>query len=185
LSNKALPDYGTSRRATPLDRDREPGNGLRSAGPEIWTGRIIEMYRETMDQTARDEITAAAAAHRELGPQYDEAVAESLIDRIGDEIDRRVDARMGQGQPSASARREFHRPGRPGRPALPPEPAQPAAPARMSAASVVLALGSMGIGIGVAGTILPVANGGSGGEWLVALIWIIIGVINVAWARRR
>ena len=54
------------------------------------------MYRETMDQTARDEITAAAAAHRELGPQYDEAVAESLIDRIGDEIDRRVDARMGQ-----------------------------------------------------------------------------------------
>ena len=55
----------------------------------------------------------------------------------------------------------------------------------MSAASVVLALGSMGIGIGVAGTILPVANGGGGGMWLVALIWIIIGAINVAWARRR
>jgi hypothetical protein len=135
-----------------------------------------------MDQTARDEITAAAAAHRELGPQYDEAVAESLIDRIGEEIDRRVDARMGQSQPSASARRDFRRPDRP---APPPEPAQPAGPARMSAGSVVLALGSMGIGIGVAGTILPVANGGSGGEWLVALIWIIIGVINVAWARRR
>ena len=55
----------------------------------------------------------------------------------------------------------------------------------MSAASVVLALGSMGIGIGVAGTVLPVADGSSGGYWLVALIWIIIGVINVSWARRR
>jgi hypothetical protein len=149
----------------------------------VWTGRIIEMYREAMDQTSRDEITAAAAAHRELGPQYDEAVAESLIDRIGEEIDRRVDARMGQSQPSASARREFHRPARPTPP--PPEPAVPAAPTRMSAASVVLALGSMGIGIGVAGTVLPVSGGGGGGYWLVALIWVIIGVINVSWARRR
>jgi hypothetical protein len=130
-----------------------------------------------MDQMARDEITAAAAAHRELGPQYDEAVAASLIDRIGEEIDRRVDARVGQGQPSA--RRELRRP------APPPEPAVPAAPARLSAASVVLALGSMGIGIGVAGTVLPVSNGSPGGYWLVALIWIIIGVINVSWARRR
>jgi hypothetical protein len=165
---------GGSRRA----RSNWPGD---RAGV-VWTGRIIEMYREAMDQTARDEITAAAAAHRELGPQYDEAVAESLIDRIGEEIDRRVDARMGQGQPSASARREFRRP------APPPEPHSPAAPAappRLSAASVVLALGSMGIGIGVAGTVLPVANGDGGGFWLVALIWIIIGVINVSWARRR
>ena len=112
-------------------------------------------------------------------------MAESLVDRIGEEIDRRVDARMGQGQPSSSGRREFHRPARPGRPAPPPEPAQPAAPSRMSASSVVLALGSMGIGIGVAGTVLPVAGGNPGGFWLVALIWIIIGVINVSWARRR
>lgn len=133
-----------------------------------------------MDQTARDEITAAAAAHRELGPQYDEAVAESLIDRIGEEIDRRVDARMGHSQPSA--RRE------PRRPAPPPEPHLPAAPAgppRLSAASVVLALGSMGIGIGVAGTVIPVSGSQGGGYWLVALIWIIIGVINVSWARRH
>ncbi len=139
------------------------------------------MYRETMDQTARDEITAAAAAHRELGPQYDEAVSESLIDRIGDEIDRRVDARLGNGKQPASARRDFRRP------AAVPEPqppAVPAGPARMSAASVILALGSMGIGIGVAGTVLPVAHGG-GGFWLVALIWVVIGVVNVSWARRH
>ena len=82
------------------------------------------MYRETMDQTARDEITAAAAAHRELGPQYDEAVAESLIDRIGEEIDRRVDARVGQGQPSLRAARAS--PARPVARAAPCPPRQPA-----------------------------------------------------------
>ena len=48
-----------------------------------------------MDQPARTDITAAAAAHRELGPDYDAAVAEGLIERISDEIDKRVDARLG------------------------------------------------------------------------------------------
>ncbi|MDX6344227.1 MAG: hypothetical protein QOH87_4365, partial [Trebonia sp.] len=43
----------------------------------------------------RDEITASVAAHAELGPRYDSAVAEGLVERIGDEIDRRIDARMG------------------------------------------------------------------------------------------
>jgi hypothetical protein len=131
------------------------------------------MYREAMDQMARDEITAAAAAHRELGPQYDDAVAESLIDRIGDEIDRRVDARLG-GSPSSSRKTEPRRPAK----------AEPHQPARSNVATVVLALGSMGIGIGVAGTVLPIVQGG-GGTWLVALIWVVIGVINVSYARRH
>ena len=48
-----------------------------------------------MDQAARTDIAAAAAAHRELGPDYDAAVAEGLIERISDEIDKRVDARLG------------------------------------------------------------------------------------------
>jgi anti-sigma-K factor RskA len=48
-----------------------------------------------MEQRAREDVAAAAAVHRELGPDYDGAVAESLIERIGEEIDRRVDARLG------------------------------------------------------------------------------------------
>jgi hypothetical protein len=48
-----------------------------------------------MDQAARTDIAAAAAAHRELGSAYDDAVAESLIDRIGAEIDKRVEAKLG------------------------------------------------------------------------------------------
>jgi hypothetical protein len=45
-----------------------------------------------MDQHSHDEIVAAAAAHAEHGPGYDDAVAEGLVERIGTEIDRRVEA---------------------------------------------------------------------------------------------
>jgi hypothetical protein len=48
----------------------------------------------------REEIAASVAAHAELGPRYDGAVAEGLVERIGEEIDRRVDARLrAMGQP--------------------------------------------------------------------------------------
>ena len=57
----------------------------------------IEMYRNAVDQMTRNEIAAAAAAHHELGRDFDGAVAESLIDRIGAEIDKRVDARLRAG----------------------------------------------------------------------------------------
>jgi hypothetical protein len=43
------------------------------------------------------EIRASVAAHADLGPGYDDAVAEGLVERIGAEIDRRIDARLGQG----------------------------------------------------------------------------------------
>jgi hypothetical protein len=53
------------------------------------------MYLLAMDQRAREDIAAAAAAHHELGRDYDGAIAEGLIERIGEEIDKRVDARLG------------------------------------------------------------------------------------------
>jgi len=52
------------------------------------------MYRDAVDQATRNDIAAAAAAHRELGRDYDSAVAESLVDRIGAEIDKRIDTRL-------------------------------------------------------------------------------------------
>jgi hypothetical protein len=55
------------------------------------------MYRNVVDQVTRNDIAAAAAAHHELGRDYDGAVAEGLIDRIGAEIDKRVDARLRAG----------------------------------------------------------------------------------------
>jgi len=42
------------------------------------------------------EIRASVAAHADLGPGYDDAVAEGLVERIGAEIDKRIDARLAQ-----------------------------------------------------------------------------------------
>jgi hypothetical protein len=122
----------------------------------------------------RDEVRASAAAHRDLGPGYDTAVAEGLVERIGEEIDRRVDARL-YGQA----------PYQPPRPRLRREPV----PWRMGFGAVVLALGSMGMAIGATAAVLhPGDSSGqvSGGATvLIALIWIVIGVVNVAYARYR
>jgi hypothetical protein len=42
-----------------------------------------------------EEIRAAAAAHKELGPEYGDAVIESFLERVDREISARVDARLG------------------------------------------------------------------------------------------
>jgi hypothetical protein len=41
------------------------------------------------------EIRAAAAAHKELGPEYGDAVIESFLERVDQEITARADARLG------------------------------------------------------------------------------------------
>jgi hypothetical protein len=125
------------------------------------------MYLVSMDQLAREDIAAAAAVHHELGREYDDAVAESLVDRIGAEIDKRVDTRLGQ---------------RADRPA-PRDQARPVTSSRRSSLeTVAIALGSMTIG-GI--TAVGVLNSTKSSAALVALIWIVIAVINVAYARRR
>ena len=40
------------------------------------------------------EIRASVSAHQDLGPGYDDAVAEGLVERIGAEIDKRIDAQL-------------------------------------------------------------------------------------------
>ena len=123
----------------------------------------------------RDEVRASTAAHRDLGPGYDAAVAEGLVERIGEEIDKRVDARL-FGQMAYQG---------PPRPRLRREPA----PGRIGLGAVVLGLGSMGMAIGATAAVLhPGDSSGQvsgGASVLIALIWIVIGVINVAYARYR
>jgi hypothetical protein len=41
-----------------------------------------------------DELRAVAEVHAELGPNYGDAVLESFLDKVGKEIDARVDARL-------------------------------------------------------------------------------------------
>jgi hypothetical protein len=45
-------------------------------------------------QLSPGEIRAAAEVHRELGPEYSDAVVESFLERVDREIDARVDARL-------------------------------------------------------------------------------------------
>jgi hypothetical protein len=119
-----------------------------------------------------DEVRASAAAHRDLGPGYDVAVAEGLVERIGEEIDKRVDARLYSQAPSQA---------RPPR----PRPRREPLAGRLGFGTVVLALGSMGMAIGATATVLHPGQASGGVQWLVALIWIVIGAVNVAYARHR
>ncbi|MEV1173708.1 hypothetical protein [Nonomuraea sp. NPDC049784] len=48
-----------------------------------------------------DELKAAVSARRDLGPEFEDAVVESFLDKMGQEIDRRVDERLTQAGPKA------------------------------------------------------------------------------------
>jgi hypothetical protein len=129
----------------------------------------------------RAEIAASVAAHTELGPYYDSAVAEGLIERIGEEIDRRVDARLGSPRlpfPSAPA---------PSAPAASAAPAVSAVPERRSngVTGMILGLGSTGIGVGATGAVVSHHAAALAQVLMVLLIWAAIAVVNVAHSQRR
>src|SRR6516225_3725013 len=94
------------------------------------------------------EIRASVAARADLGPGYDDAVAEGLVERIGEEIDRRIDARLGHPGPGPMLPPGYQ---------LGPPPARPSQVAARNVANTVTALGSMALG--VAATAI-VANAG-------------------------
>jgi hypothetical protein len=125
------------------------------------------MYLVVMDQLVQEDIAAAAAAHRELGHDYDDAVAQSLVERIGDEIDKRVDARLGRADDLPARRNRS---------------AELRRPARASLETVSLALGSMIVAGVISWNVLNDKHGGFG---LFVFIWLVIGAINIAYARRR
>ncbi|MFZ0186369.1 MAG: hypothetical protein WAL72_05450 [Streptosporangiaceae bacterium] len=165
------------------------------------------------------EIRASVGAHDDLGPGYDDEVAEGLVERIGAEIDKRVEAQLrrygapygpyfappgppprgAQGAAEAPGPAGYHGyPGYPGYPGyqayqapmLPPGyqaplPRRPASrPAgQHSVAMTVIALGSLTLG--VAGTaIVAHARNGGGQAVMVLLIWVVIAIVNIAYAKR-
>jgi hypothetical protein len=116
------------------------------------------------------EITASVGAYRDLGGGYDDAIAAGLVERIGAEVDRRVDERISRYQ-------------RAGQPAADGAGSQDArhrnAPHPGSAVSwqqTILAFGSMVIGAITSGVIL----GHEEGTWPILVIWFAIVVINMA-----
>jgi hypothetical protein len=59
-----------------------------------------------------DDVHAAAEVHRELGPEYSDAVVASFIDKVDRAVAARVEARLAEQAQSAPARRakRGHRP---------------------------------------------------------------------------
>jgi hypothetical protein len=145
-----------------------------------------------------DEIRAAAGAHHELGPDYQPAVIESFLEKVGREIDARVDARLaaGQvGQPGPFAGPGQYPPpmpypqpvqhGQPGQYGQPAHFAPPPPPARQSRERTAFALAVVSMAFGIPLTAIAVAAGpnpvGLGG---VFVIWLAIAVINIAYSRQ-
>ena len=115
------------------------------------------------------ELRAAAETHRELPSEYRDAVLESFVERVGREIDARVDARLAQ----AAGRPVAQQP-------TPPPPA-PKPPKPVSA--MVLALGSIALGIPLSAIAVAVGSNPGGFAGLL-VIWIAIAVINLGYASK-
>jgi hypothetical protein len=159
------------------------------------------------------EIRASVAAHEDLGPGYDDAVAEGLVERIGAEIDKRIEARLAgvrpvpAGSPGPAQAPGPGGPGYPGYqepagyqgyhgyqgymgPMLPPgyqmgpPPARPSSIGQRNVATTITALGSMGLGVGATAIVSRGSNSGAQAV-MVLLIWAAIAIINIAYARRH
>jgi hypothetical protein len=148
-----------------------------------------------MAADSQAEIAASAAAWHDLGPGYDQALAEGLVERIGAEIDQRITAEIDnrvtaevdsriltQLERYAGCRHQRRRARRMIRAeqrAIRAERAD-----RSGRQAIMLALGSMLVSLPVTAIVLK-GSPGVAAIMLMALIWVIIGVINVAYAMRR
>lgn len=105
-----------------------------------------------------EEIRAAAEVHDELDPRYRDAVIESFLDKVGKEIDARVDARLDRAAPQPTSRRERRHPD----------------------SSLGLAIASLVFGIPIS-AIAAAAGSHPAGLAGLAVVWAAIAVINVAY----
>ena len=148
-----------------------------------------------MATDSQAEIAASVAALQDLGPGYDQALAEGLVERIGADIDKRIAAEI-DNRVTAEVdsriltqldryagcrhqRRRARRMIRAERHMIRAERAD-----RSGRQSFALALGSMLVALSVTAIVLKGSPGGAA-IMLMGLIWVIIGVINVAYAMRK
>jgi len=143
----------------------------------------------------QDEIAASVAALQDLGPGYDQALAEGLVERIGAEIDKRiaaevdnrvtaeVDSRiMNQLDRYAGCRHQRRRARRISRAERRIARAERAD--RSSLQTIMLAFGSMLVALPVTAIVLK-GSPGVAAIMLLGLVWVIVGIINVAYATRK
>jgi hypothetical protein len=146
------------------------------------------------------EIAASVAALQDLGSGYDHALAEGLVERIGAEIDQKIAAGLGDrvaaevdrrivtqlDEYAAGCRHQRRR----AKGMIKGERRLIRAERRTIRANradrsgwqpIALGLGSMLLALWVTSIVLD-ASAGFGGVMLTALIWIIIGVVNLGYA---
>src|SRR5438105_4243902 len=149
-----------------------------------------------MSSDPEAEIRASVGAHADLGPGYEDAVAEGLVERIGAEIDKRIDARLAQtgpvqadagapaaagdpaGYPAYQGYQGYLGPVLPPGYQLGPPPVRPSPVGARNVATTVTALGSMAMG--VAATAIVSHTGNVGGQgFIILLIWVALAIITV------
>jgi hypothetical protein len=136
-----------------------------------------------MDQRVHEDVAAATAVHTELGYEYNGALAEGLVERISSEIDKQVDVRLAQ---------------------------RGVQPSQTLWANVVMGLGSVGLGVAAtavtlhalsttgvvpkasidlgpfhANVMASTSSVSTAQVVLIVLIWAVIAVVNIAYARRH
>ncbi len=148
-----------------------------------------------MTTDSQAEIAASMAALHDLGPGYDQALAEGLVERIGADIDKRIAAaidnrlttevdsriltQLDRYAGCRHQRRRAKRMIRAERHTIRAEQADHSA-----RQSLMLALGSMVIALPVTAIVLK-GSPGVAAILLMTLIWVIVGIINVAYAMRK
>ena len=148
-----------------------------------------------MAADSQAEIAASVAALQDLGPGYDQALAEGLVERIGADIDRRiaaevdkrvtaeVDSRiLAQLDRYAGCRHQRRRASRMIRAERRLIRAEQGD--RSGRQSLALALGSIVVTVPVTAIVLKGSPDGSA-IVLMAQIWVIIGIVNVVYALRK
>ncbi|WP_240779566.1 hypothetical protein [Nonomuraea zeae] len=101
------------------------------------------------------------SARRDLGPDYEDAVVESFLDKMGQEIDRRVEQRLAQSAPSSKH----------------------VARAQTTADGQRLALAIVSIALGTIATLALTLGGGN--ESMLIPVWIGIIIVNVVFNANR
>jgi Flp pilus assembly protein TadB len=148
-----------------------------------------------MAEDRQDEIAASVGALQDLGPGYDQALAEGLVERIGAEIDKRIAAEIDnrvtaevdsriltQLDRYAGCRHQRRRAKRMIRAEQRLARAERAD--RAGRQSVLLTLGSMLVALSVTAVVLA-GSPGVAAIMLMGLIWVIVGIINVTYAARK
>ena len=144
---------------------------------------------------SQDEIAASVAALQDLGTGYDQALAEGLVERIGTEIDKRIAAEIDnrvtaevdsriltQLDRYAGCRHQRRRAKRMIRAERRTTRAEQAD--RSAQQSLAVALGSMLVALAVTAIVFK-GSPGIAAIMLMALIWVIVGIINVAYVMRK